>query len=168
MFESRHIGWFLLCYLVVQAIPMVVALPSDNFLHYSSLFALGGVALLWQQQRLSVIAYVACLALFTSLIYWQLGIYVAAVGLCTALAVTAMQFRIPVFSFLGKMSYSFYLLHVLIGTTCEFLFVHFISPTTTFNKLLIAFLCLVAATIGSYLFYLAVEKPMMRLASRQR
>lgn len=168
MFESRHIGWFLAAYLVAQLIPILVALPSDNFLHYSSLFALGGVALLWQQQRLSVVAYVACLALFTGLLYWQMGGYVAAVGLGTALAVTALQVQIPLLGLLGKISYSFYLLHVLIGTTCEFVLVHFISPTTVVNKLLIVFLCLVAAILGSYLFYTVVEKPMMRLAARQR
>lgn len=157
-------------YLAAQAVPLLTgpSLSPDNFFHYSSLFALGGVALLWQQQRLSVVAYIACLGLFTGLACWQLDAYAAAVGLLTALAVTAMKFRIPVLSFLGKMSYSFYLMHIVIGTTSEFVLVRFISPTTAVNKLLIAFLCLIAALAGAYLFYLAVEKPMMRLAARQR
>ena len=168
MFEHRHVGWFIGGYLIAQALQYVPALANDSFFQYSSLFALGGVALLWQQQRLSKLAYLGLILLFTSLAYFHLGHYGAATGLATMLAITLVKTRIPGLDFLGRISYSFYLLHLLIGTSSEFVLIKIISPTTVAHKLLITALAITLAIVVAAVFHRFVEQPFMRLASRKK
>ena len=167
LFESRSLLWFVGAYLLAYAAQYIPGMPSTTFFANSSLFALGGTALLWQQQRLSKLLYVGLMVLFTGLAYWQQGGYVAAAGLATALVINLLKTDVPGLDFVGKMSYSFYLLHVLIGTTCEFVLIKIIPPTTAANKLLITGLSVAVALAGAYLFYRFVEQPFMRLASKK-
>ncbi len=169
MFERRHIGWFIGAYLLADGLPYLVpALAANSFCQYSAVFALGSATLLWQQQRLSLPLYAGCLLFFGGLVYWQLGVYVAGVSLLTAFSINLLKVNLSGLSFLGKISYSFYLLHVLIGTTCEYVLVKLLPPTTDARKLLITAAALVASLAGASLFYRFVERPFMRLASRQR
>lgn len=169
MFERRRIGWFLGIYIAASlAWYLVPALATDSFPQYASVFALGGATLLWQQQRISLAVYAGCMLLFTGLAYWQMGIHVAGVALATALAIDLLKVSIPGLGFLGRISYSFYLLHLLIGTTCEFFLIRFITPTTTGHKLLITGLAIIISVGAAYVFNRLIEQPFMRLASRQR
>lgn len=168
MFEHRHIGWFVGGYLIAQALQYVPGLAHDSFFQYSSLFALGGVALLWQQQRLSKLEYLGLTVLFTGLAYFYLGTYGALTGIATMLAINLVKTSIPGLDFLGRISYSFYLLHLLIGTTSEFVLIKFIPPTTVANKLLITGLAISAAIISAYIFHRFVEQPFMKIASRKK
>ncbi|WP_191906522.1 acyltransferase family protein [Hymenobacter baengnokdamensis] len=168
LFERRHIGFFIGCYLLVNALQYVVpVLAVGSFCQYSTIFALGGATLLWQQKRLTLLLYAGCLLLFSGLAYWQLGAYVAGTALATAIVINLMNVNIPGLGFIGKISYSFYLLHVFIGNTSEFILVKLIAPTSDAHKLLILALSLIAAVTGAYIFYRLVEQPFMRLASRQ-
>ncbi|RYF45073.1 MAG: acyltransferase [Cytophagaceae bacterium] len=106
LFERQRVWWFVGLYLLL-AVGQVVAATSDSFLQYSSLFALGGIALLWQQQRLATWQYGSLLALFTGVIYYQLGIYVAGAGICTAIILNLLTVQVPGLRLLGKISYSF-------------------------------------------------------------
>jgi peptidoglycan/LPS O-acetylase OafA/YrhL len=167
LFESRSLLWFVGVYLLSDAAQFIPGMAFTSFFAFSPLFAMGGVALLWQQQRLSKPLYVGFMVLFTSLAYWQQGGYIAGVGLATALVINLLKNDVPGLDFVGKISYSFYLLHVLIGTTCEFVLIKIIPPTTTANKLIITGLSVAVALVGAYLFYHFVEQPFMRLASKK-
>lgn len=164
----NRLAWFVGTYALVAAAAMLPGTHAIGFLHYSALFALGGLALLWQQQRLSLPAYVGALLLFGGLAYWQLGPYAALLGIGTAVAINALTFRIPMLSALGKMSYSLYLMHGIIATTAEFVLVKLVAPTTDARKLALTATCLLLAVGGSFLFYRFVEKPFLRLASLPR
>lgn len=169
MFERHHIRWFIVAYLLAAVVQYVVpALAVGSFFEYSAVFALGGTTLLWQQQRLTPALYVGCLLLFGGISFWQQGGYVAGTALATTLAINTIKVNVPGLGFIGKISYSLYLLHVLIGNVSEFVLVKLIPPTSVSAKLLITGLALVTAIIGSYIFYRLVEQPCMRLASKQR
>jgi peptidoglycan/LPS O-acetylase OafA/YrhL len=164
---NRSVGWFIALYGLTTAAVLLPFSQQLAFLHYSPFFALGGVALLWYQQRLSLAAYVASLLLFTALGFWQAGIYAALLGLGTAVAITAVNFRIPGLSFIGKISYSLYLFHAIIGTTAELLLVKLLPPTTDARKLFLTAVCFGLTIAGSYIFFLVAEQPFMRLASKK-
>ncbi|MGY3089657.1 peptidoglycan/LPS O-acetylase OafA/YrhL [Hymenobacter sp. UYAg731] len=167
LFE-RSVAWFIGLYVLVAAVSFLPHTESIGFLHYSSLFALGGIALLWQQQRIPLWGYVAGLLVFGGLIFWQLELASALVGIGTAVAINAIKVRIPGLSFLGKISYSFYLMHGLIGTTAEFALIKLLPPTTDARKMLLTGVCFVLAMVGSYVFYRVIEQPFMRMAAQNR
>jgi peptidoglycan/LPS O-acetylase OafA/YrhL len=167
LFE-RSVAWFVGLYVLVAAVSFVPGTESMAFLHYSSLFALGGVALLWQQQRISQALYLAGLLGFGLLTCWQLDVYSGVIGVATAVGINMLKLRIPGLSFLGRMSYSLYLVHGLIGTTAEFVLIKLLPPTTDARKLLLTLVCLGLAIGGAYLFYRLVEQPFMKLASRKK
>lgn len=167
LFE-RSAGWFVALYLLVGAASFLPHTAAIGFLHYSSLFALGGVALLWQQRRIPQWGYVAGLLAFGAFTCWQLEPYSALVGVATAVAIDVIKVRIPGLSLLGKISYSLYLIHALIGTTAEFVLIKLLPPTTDLRKMLLTAVCLMLALGGAYVFYLLVEKPFMRLAANRR
>jgi len=165
---SQRVIWFVSILGLTVAASALPGTQPIGFLHYSSLFALGGLALLWQQQRLSLPACGGVFLVFGGLAYWQLGIYAALLGIGTAIALNAFTFRIPVLSALGKISYSLYLAHGIIATTAEFVMVKLLAPSTDARKLALTAACLLLAIGGSYLFYTFVEKPFLRLASQPR
>ena len=165
---TRSLVWFVGLYLLASALSFLPHAEAVGFLHYSPLFALGGMALLWQQRRVSWGVYVASLFVFGALIFWQMQIYSSLVGVGTAVAINSIKFRIPGFSFLGKISYSLYLMHVLIGTTAEFVLTKLLPPTSDARKMLLTAICLLLAIGGSYLFYRIVELPFMRMVTQKR
>jgi peptidoglycan/LPS O-acetylase OafA/YrhL len=165
---SHRLAWFGGIYGLAAAATLLPGTQAIGFLHYSALFALGSLALLWQQQRLSLLAYVAALLLFGGLAYWQLGLYAALLSVGTAVAINALTFRIPVLSAIGKISFSLYLVHGIVATTAEFVLTKLVAPTTDARKLALTAACLVLAISGSFLFYACIEKPFMWLASPPR
>lgn len=162
---NRPLAWFMGIYALVALAFLLPATQSAGFLHYSTLFALGGLALLWQQRRLSLVAYAGALLLFGSLAWWQLGLYAALLSVGTALAINGITFRIPVLSAIGNISFSLYLVHGIVATTAEFGLIRLLPPTTDARKLILTAACLLLAIGGAFLFYTFVEKPFLRLAS---
>lgn len=165
---SRQLAWFLGIYAGVAVVSLLPATQAAGFLHYSALFALGGLALLWQQGRLRLPVYVGMLLLFGALAFYQIGLYAALLGVGTAAAINALTFRIPVLSALGKISYSLYLVHGLVATTAEFVLIRVVPPTTDARKLALTAVCLLLAIGGAFVFYAVVEKPFLRLTSAPR
>lgn len=165
---TRNVIWFVALYLAASLIQFVPFMAAADFFHYSTLFALGGVALLWHQQRIPVWMYIGGLVLFGVLACLQLDIYAALVGVGTAVAINSINVRIYGFTFLGKISYSLYLIHALVGTTAEFVLIKLVAPTTDARKLALAALCLIISIAAASVFYWLIEKPFMRLATQKR
>ena len=165
---ARRLFWFVGLYVMIGLLQYLPFTAKIELFHYSTLFALGGVALLWQQQQVSVWLYVVGLLLFGGVACWQLGLYAALVGVGTAVAINTIKFKVTGFSFLGKISYSLYLLHGLIGTTAEFFLIKLLPPISDARKLLLTTVCLGLAIGGAYVFFRLIEQPFMRLASQKR
>ena len=168
LFAQRQAWWFVGLFIGLSVLAGWQSVAHATFFANSPLFALGGAALLWQQGRLGNLGYGACLVLFTGLACYRLDWYAAATGLGTALALSFRQIRIPGLDYVGRISYSLYLTHVLVGMTVEVGLAHFLAPTTAGRRTLIIGLCVGAALLVAALFYRWVERPFIRLAARQR
>ncbi|MDO7854346.1 acyltransferase family protein [Hymenobacter convexus] len=162
----RQPWWFVLGFVAAGRLQYQPVFDHLYFFHYSSLFALGGVALLWQQRRLPAWAAVASAVLFGALAFRQLGLYAALVGVGTAGAITVLQVRVPGLSYLGRFSYSLYLVHTLVGTTAALALEQLFPPDSAAGKLGLAAVCLAVAVAGTAVFYRLVEAPFVRLARR--
>ncbi|MBO3272481.1 acyltransferase family protein [Hymenobacter defluvii] len=166
LFESKRLWKFVIGYLVVSLFQFLPFTDFRNFFHFSSLFAMGGITLLHHQRHVSKKEYGLIMLLFTGVSYWQLDVAITLTGVLTSLSIIFVSMENRLFSFIGKMSYSFYLIHVLVGTTLEFIFIKIISPDTEVRKAAITLLCIMGALLGSYIFYIFIEKPFIELAKR--
>lgn len=168
LFERKFIGYFVGIFLLTGLVHYLPFKSSENFFHFSALFALGGLTLFRYQERISGTMYFALLALFAGVAYIEIGSYEAIIGVATALAIYYLKIENKFTRFLGNISYSFYLVHALIGSTCEFILIKFIPIGPAINRVGMSLICLGVAISGAYIFYLVVEKPFMRLANRLR
>ena len=92
-----------------------------QFLLFSPFFLLGGAALMYQTGRLNLVSYMLLLTLFTGVASVVVGLAPAIFGLGTACLISWVPVRAGVLLFLGKISYSLYLTHILVGSTFEYL-----------------------------------------------
>lgn len=76
----------------------------------------------------------------------------------------ASQLKVPVLHFLGKMSYSIYLIHAIIGIAVMNVLSHHVNGT--FQKIGLVVFVMVISIFSSYIFYRIVEKPSKTLSSR--
>ncbi|RYU75796.1 acyltransferase family protein [Hymenobacter persicinus] len=166
LFESNHLWKFVAGYLAVSLLQYLPFADFRNFFHYSSLFAMGGIALLYHQNRVSKLEFGVVMLIFTAVAFWQLEPTITLTGLATVAAILFTRVENKLFALIGKISYSFYLIHVLLGTTAEFVLVRLITPDTEIKKVIITLLCIVCALLGAYVFYTLVEKPFIELAKR--
>jgi len=167
LFESKGLLWkFVLGYAAVSLLQYLPFADFRNFFHYSSLFAMGGITLLYHQNRITKLEFATVMVLFTALAYWQLDFSITLTGVLTSASILLTRVENKLFALIGKISYSFYLIHVLVGTTAEFVLVRIIAPNTEIKKVVITLLCIVSALVGAYVFYTFIEKPFIELAKK--
>lgn len=166
LFESKGLWKFVVGYLAVNLLQYLPFAESQNFFHLSSLFAMGGITLLYHQNKIEKTIFGTLMVLFAIIAYWQLGFSVTLVGVLTSAAILLIRFDNKLFSGIGKISYSFYLIHVLVGTTCEFILIRIITPDTEIKKAVITLLCIVLVLCCAYTFYTFIEKPFIELAKK--
>ncbi len=168
VYKQARLTGFGLAFGLLAVVAALHLLPPATIFVYSPLFALGGTALHWQQRQLSTLAFGSCLVVFTALTYYLLDEYAAKTGLAAALALVLLHRPIPGLDWVGKVSYSLYLTHVLVGRTTEFVLFRLLAPTSDIGRTLVMGVCLAVALGVAGLFYRWVEQPCMRLAARQR
>lgn len=128
------------------------------FLKYAIYFAMGGVTLLFREGRIGRGALLSVLALMTLVATVQLGWLPSIFAAGTALAIGFVPIRNRPFIFLGTISYSLYLTHILIASTAEFFLVRVFGPDTAIERFAGQLVCLGMTIIGAWLFYLLVER----------
>lgn len=165
IYEKFSIATFVAIFLGAAALQYLPFESKENFFHYSSLFALGGIALLYHAGRIGIKFYILLLITFFVITWIQLLPLIAITGLATVIFINFFKVKNKITDFFGKISYSFYLVHVLVGTTCEFFLIRFINPEPLINKIVMLLLSLAIAVGCAYVFYLLVEKRFMKLAN---
>lgn len=137
-----------------------------QFLQYSSIFLMGWATLLKVDDRIESIDFLGFLALLALVAYFQLGFIQTIFGVTTALAIAFLKIKNKVGEFFGKISYSLYLVHILVGSTFEGILIKIIKPITLEVKIFLLIVCLTGTISFSWIFYKMVECYFIRLADR--
>lgn len=165
LFRS-HIIFFLLLSALFDGMQYLPNVPTDNFFRFSLFFALGGVTLLFQQQRIAIKLFLSIVLLFTVVLVFHFGFWLALFGAATALIIAFVKIEHNILRWLGKISYSLYLTHLLAGAMAEFILVKLFHPSSLEMICLAIAGCILFAIAFAYGFYRLVELPFHRLAQR--
>lgn len=134
------------------------------FFNCAIYFAMGGVVLLYKENRIGRLLMVAVLALMGIVAGVELGWLQSAFGVATGLIIAFVPLRNRILIFLGTISYSLYLVHMLFASPAEFFVVRLIDINSPWQRIAAQFACLAVAIAGAWLFYLIVERPFVRLS----
>jgi peptidoglycan/LPS O-acetylase OafA/YrhL len=135
--------------------------PWETFVcHYVFLFLLGIVTFQYRMRLLGGKGYLLRTALLTVCLILGLGAAITLVGLATALAIAFLNTSGGPLRFFGKISYSIYLGHAIVGLTILDIFLRRINGAIArFSLYAVAF---GATILCSYLLYRLVELPAQR------
>lgn len=166
LFTAPSLARFLVISLALSALRYFPGLPQENYFAYNSLFMMGGATLLYFKGAFHLRDYLVVLAVFAFVASMVLSPVAMLFGLVTALLIAFVKVQHPLFAFFGKISYSLYLTHFLVGSTTEFIISRFFHPTTELGNVGAISVCAVVAFCTAYGFFVLVEKPFIKLAKR--
>lgn len=155
---ARHRYW-----LVVAGVASLLAawLPfaeQAKFLKYAVYFSMGGLALLYREGLIGRGLVFVSLAAMTFVAITQLGWLPSVFAAVTTVVIAFVPIRSRLFVFLGTISYSLYLVHMLIVSSAEFVLIRLFGPETPAERIVAQLACLVLAILGAWIFYWLVER----------
>jgi len=136
---------------------------SDLVFHWLPLFMMGMLAFQAQAKLVSRQGFFLSLVVLAAYGSYVHGPLIALVGVITAGIIHLVTIRSEMLSFLGKISYSLYLIHVVIGVKIVNLGSRFVSGMP--GKLLVLTMALGASIVAAYVLYRLVEAPAQRWSS---
>ncbi|RZK44431.1 MAG: acyltransferase [Hymenobacter sp.] len=166
IFKKDNITLFVGVNLLMFVLSYLPGLPKETFFTYSPLFALGATVLLYYKARVTFISYLLMIILWTTLSCISVGYIASIFGLMAAVCITFVKVDSRFFSFFGKISYSLYLTHILVGSTLEYIFSKLINLANDYISLIIILLITVISIYFSYLYYKWIEIPFLALAQK--
>jgi peptidoglycan/LPS O-acetylase OafA/YrhL len=166
LFGAGRFWLFLVAHAAMLALARLPGLHMQNYFHYSALFAMGGATLLFYKARLPVLAYLGTLAVFGGLAWLGLGYWEAGTGAATALAIAFVRVDNPVSRFLGRVSYSLYLTHTVVGAVVSFGVAYVWPPASDWQRAAVVGLAVGLSVGFAALYYRCIERPFHQLAQR--
>ena len=144
----------------------IFALPSSIFLfHFSFLFLMGILTVQYSSGLLRRLEYLVLLILCSFGIVLAAGLVVLYAALFTVGVITFLKKRIPLLDNLGRISYSFYLLHGSLGSLVLFVLLRFTMVSGELEKLLALILSVFVTACFSTVAYYLIERPAKRCSS---
>ncbi len=162
----RNVTGFTVFAALVAALYYLPVPQEAFFFKYGALFMMGGIASMYYTQRASLTAFLVLTGLLSLISYFQTGAISTGFGLATTLIIVFVHFRNAIGAFLGKISYSLYLIHIVAAPVFEVGFVKLLAPASFAGKALVQILCVLMSVLCAYLYYLFVERYFIRLANR--
>ena len=162
----RSYGAALACAMLLLGMSFLTPGVTD-FFDYVGCFILGGIVLGYKEQALSLRSTVALLLATTAVIALKQDVLAALFGIAAAGTLAAVTIDNRLLNFLGKISYSLYLTHILVASTGEFFLLKLVQPGDIVSRLVLLLLTgasIVAATI----FYQLVERHFVALSHKVR
>lgn len=149
-----------LAWIFNMAILVMPLLIDGNafFPQWASYFGLGIFYALYITDTYTLREFITLMLLCCIVVYFQQGLVDLAIALMTLVLVHVIpDFANRTGEFLGKISYSMYLLHTVVGAT----FINFMSRTVTSpgGKFCVILAGLILSLASAYLFWMVVERP---------
>lgn len=140
--------------------------PREFLPYWLPVFYIGIVLFLFKVKKISKLEfYLTEMLLFSfSCFHYHFG-SVVYMFIAAASILFFSEHKIRVLNYLGKMSYSIYLVHLPIGLTLMNVMAHKFFGTI-YGKCFVLLTGFIATLISSYIMYLLVEKPSKKLSSR--
>lgn len=157
----RIIG-YALCYI------MAIVVPDPNNSHfpaYAPLFLFGIIVFLNRKSQISEIEFWLIFLLCTFYNYFFFDYYSAIIGSSVSLVIKYVSdYKVPILNGLGKISYSMYLIHPIIGSSTITLIGKYAH--TTIQQTGVVIIGITVTIVSSYIMYLIIEKPSKSLSSK--
>ena len=154
---------YILCFLMAYL--FFINNTKGHFPYYAPLFLIGIITFLFKIEKISIIEFIIIFILVFCYNFLYLEPFVAILGNITSLIILFYSDKkIIVLNFLGKMSYSIYLIHPIIGAAVINLLSRHVN--TNLQKIGIVSLGLLVTLISSYIMYLIIEVPSKKLSSK--
>lgn len=153
---------YIVCFLIAYFVPDI---GRNHFPAYAPFFLIGIVACLFMVKKISSLEF--WLTTFLCLVYNAIHIefLIACIGLITMLLIVYFSdLKLFLLTKLGKISYSLYLIHPIIGASI----INLLSKhtTTLFQKFVLILIAFIITLVSSYIMYLVIEKPSKKLSSK--
>ena len=164
LFVSKLFYVRYLAYLLIIILPII--LPYSGFLPFwLPVFGIGISIFLYRSNFISITEFIIVSLLFAVDIFIFNQITACVVSLISEIAIVlAFSKTNKILAWLGKLSYSVYLMHAIVGAAVVNILSHY--ATNTFTKIGIAVIGIIVTFISSYLMYLFVENPSKKLSSK--
>ncbi|HWY37511.1 MAG TPA: acyltransferase [Bacteroidia bacterium] len=163
LFISPMILLRFLGYGVLLATPFVFA--DERFLPFwLPLFGIGILLFLFKSKQIGIAELAVASTIFIGHLFFFNSGVCAGIALVTEMIILFMfSYSNPLLAFLGKFSYSVYLMHTLAGAAFVNVLSHYV--TGNFAKLVLVLGGLVVTAASSYVMYIVIEKPSKKLSS---
>lgn len=154
--------------LLLVAVALSCLIPGPKFFHYSAYFLLGMLIYLWQETTTSRALLIAVGLLTVTLDIVHDHLLAISVSLvATGIIATRTTARTAVTDWLGKVSYSLYIIHVPVAYFAESIVKRLTElHTTPMGKLVLLAGYLILSFIAAELFHRWVERPFINLSKR--
>jgi peptidoglycan/LPS O-acetylase OafA/YrhL len=153
-----------LAYTLIIVLPII--LPYAEFLPYwLPVFGIGILIFLYKSNLISVTEFMLVSLVFAIDIFVFNQLIACAVALIAEFVIVFMFSKTnKILAWLGKFSYSVYLIHAIIGAAAVNILSHY--ATNSFTKIAIVIAGVIVTFVSSYLMYLFVENPSKKLSSK--
>ena len=154
---AAHRNWLVAAGAASLLTPLLPWAETAMFLKYAVYFVMGGLTLLYREERVGRTAFLLLLAIFATVATVELGWLPTAFATATALIIAFVPLRNRALVFLGTISYSLYLTHMLAASTTEFLLVSGVGVRSIVERFVGQLICMTVAILGAWIFYQLVE-----------
>ena len=159
--KNKWISWLAMSGLLAMSF---IPTEGTHVFSYLPFFAMGILLSLYKVGHYNKIEFFVFLLITTALCYHGFNYVLCALGLVTIAVIRFLKTVPQPLAWLGKISYSLYLLHIPIGGR-----IINISETLIKNpdlRVVMVFVAIAVCLVCSYLFYKIVEKPFQKLSKK--
>lgn len=164
---SRDARVRLASFAALGALAFVVK-PSAFIFYFIFLFFMGILTCQYKVGMIGRRQYVLLLAASTVMALVTTGFAQTAAGFAAVCAILFLEMRHAVFNFLGKISYSLYLIHSPVGRRALNVFLRLLGGQSFGSKMVAIALATAVSIAAAYILYRLVELPAQRWSSALR